>query len=795
MNQTKPRAARRPLAAALLALSALAALPLLQAAARPAAPDSRVVILGFDGADGRTVEELMDAGELPNLRRLREQGSFARLGTSVPNESPTSWASLNTGQNPGKTAISGFVKRTFNSKRLPVAGLGFLDTSDERAIDEYEDLPLPPWSPWMLGGLAGGGTLAVFLIVFGVLLRMRMAVAAPIALVLAVVAGYVGFQARGLLPSKIPRTGNPNQARNLWDYAGDAGVQSIVLEAAQAFDMPAPDGTRVLSGLGVPDARGAIGDWFIYTDDPTLLKGPPEGERTSTAGTKYRVDWPRGGGAIRTKIYGPVNFCETDRVEQELARVRERQDDPKLGYKESVELNGRRSDLEDELRRLRTERTSVDLVVDKRGPDSAAVRVGDQEQVLTVGGWSDYYHLTFPLNAVLAVKAVTRVKLMSLEEPFKLFVNTIDIDPEHPPFWQPISAPHGFAPELVKSSGGTFETYGWACTTMPFKDGEIDPETLLEDVEFTMAWRERLTYAQIRRSDWRLFMSVFSTTDRIQHMMYQYYDTGHPLYDPAEASRKVSFFGKELPLSQTIPEIYRQMDRIVGEVMDKHLGPDDTLLVCSDHGFQSFRRQVSLNNWLVEKGYLVLREGATRNDFIDWSRTQAYAMGLGFIYVNQRDREGRGIVSADEKEALLDRIQADLVASIDPDTGLAPVAESYRIAREHSGAHLADAPDLVLGFAPTYRVAWTTTGLGINLEEDENGRTINGRTYTDNTSPWSGGHPSVARDHVRGVFLSNQRFVLPEGGPNLLHIAPTALALLGVPVPAEMDLAPLPLAK
>ena len=51
---------------------------------------------------------------------------------------------------------------------------------------------------------------------------------------------------------------------------------------------------------------------------------------------------------------------------------------------------------------------------------------------------------------------------------------------------------------------------------MPFKDGVVSPELLMEDVEFTMGWRERLTYAALQRDDWRCLMSVFSTTDRVQ---------------------------------------------------------------------------------------------------------------------------------------------------------------------------------------------------------------------------------------------------------------------------------------
>jgi len=645
-----------------------------RASAAPA-EDQRLIILGFDGGDGRTVEEMMDAGELPNLQRLRSEGTFARLSTTAPAESPTCWASLNTGQNPGKTGVSGFVKRN-HGRSGPSAGFGHL-VSEDKAIGEFEHVPLPVLDPVASAAAFGGVVLVVFLIVFGVLLKMRWALAGVLSLLLACAGSWAGFHFQGYLPSEIPRYTNPNAARNFWDYAADAGVSSIVLDAAQAFDQDSPEGARVLAGLGVPDSRGGIGDWFIYTDDDLVLKRPPEGERSSTAGTKFRVDWRDG--EIRTFLYGPVNFWEKDRIQQELDRLEERQNDPNLGYKESIALRERQDQLEDDLRPYRggnEGRVTVDLVVEKLGSDRAAVEIDGQRQELAVGEWSDFYHLTFEINTLIKVKAVTRVKLVSLEQPFELFVNTLDIDPASPPFWQSISEPHDFAPELVKTSAGTFETYGWACATMPFKDGEVSPETLLEDIEFTMQWRERVTYAQLKRDDWKLFMSVFSTPDRVQHMTYQYYDEEHPLHDPAVANREMTFFGETIKLKEAVPAIYRQVDRIVGKVMNEHLGPNDTLLICADHGFQSFRRQVSVNNWLHDHGYLAVKSGLEKSDggdmrkYVDWSNTKAYGMGLGFIYVNEKGRETHGIVPPSEKAALLAQIQADLLASKDPETGM-----------------------------------------------------------------------------------------------------------------------------
>ena len=63
----------------------------------------------------------------------------------------------------------------------------------------------------------------------------------------------------------------------------------------------------------------------------------------------------------------------------------------------------------------------------------------------------------------------------------------------------------------------------------------------------------------------------------------------------------------------------------------------DLLFVISDHGFNSFRRGVNLNSWLHANGYLTLKDGKDGSAEwlrdVDWSRTKAYAFGLGGIYV------------------------------------------------------------------------------------------------------------------------------------------------------------------
>src|SRR5438477_11020653 len=71
--------------------------------AEAAGGGGRVVVLGFDGADARLVEKWMTEGKLPNLARLRSEGSYAPLLPTNPAQTPVSWSSFATGVNPGRT--------------------------------------------------------------------------------------------------------------------------------------------------------------------------------------------------------------------------------------------------------------------------------------------------------------------------------------------------------------------------------------------------------------------------------------------------------------------------------------------------------------------------------------------------------------------------------------------------------------------------------------------------------------------------------------------------------------------
>jgi predicted AlkP superfamily phosphohydrolase/phosphomutase len=194
-----------------------------------------------------------------------------------------------------------------------------------------------------------------------------------------------------------------------------------------------------------------------------------------------------------------------------------------------------------------------------------------------------------------------------------------------------------------------------------------------------------------------------------------------------------------------VHEWYRRLDRFVGQIS----GHVDTwsgkyrYLILSDHGFSEFKNKVHLNRWLMENGYLALKSAGDDLSSVDWSQTLAYAVGLNSIYLNIRDREGQGIVSADRVEGLLAEIKTKLLDWQDADES--PVIKRVRLKHEtYSGPYTRFGPDLVVGYLSGYRAS-AETGLGkiptVSLEP--------------NNGHWGADH-CVDADLVPGVIFANR---------------------------------------
>src|SRR5260370_40858303 len=106
------------------------------------------------------------------------------------------------------------------------------------------------------------------------------------------------------------------------------------------------------------------------------------------------------------------------------------------------------------------------------------------------------------------------------------------------------------------------------------------------------------------------------------------------------------------------------------------------MIVMSDHGFSTFDRAVNLNTWLVREGFMRLKNPYSTDEGelflnVDWSKTQAYSLGLNAIYLNLSGRERNGIVPKSAAPRVLEQRRGHL--KIFPDTATATLTRYWRL--------------------------------------------------------------------------------------------------------------------
>jgi predicted AlkP superfamily phosphohydrolase/phosphomutase len=657
----------------------------------------RVFVMGFDGMDPTLARRFMDEGKLPNLKKLEEMGTFAKLETTQPSESPVAWASFATGVNPGKHNIYDFLVRDFQTYMPDLGGI------------KRE----PPKFLW------------------------------------------------GWLPTKKPKVTSTRGGTSFWVHAGGDGIKSTILTVPMTFPPEEIAHGEMLAGLPLPDIRGTLGTFYYWATD---LSSFEEGN-AEFGGYLKRLLFD--GGVAQTFLRGP----ESPVLRQEETELKEGLKDGKLSGEQRQRL--------DELQQGGKDLNVPVTVRWTEGSGQATVEVQGHTLTLKAGEWSPWVPLTFKVNFLLSLHGMTQFYVVQAGRELQLYASPVNLDPSQPPI--PISKPDSFSVDLAKQAG-PYRTLGWAeSADKALQEGRLDEGAFIYDSERAFEDREKLIFTSLERDDWDLFVAVIETTDRISHMMWRLTDPKHPLYDQALAAK----------YGGSIEKIYRRADDLVGRLLAK-LPKDTVFMVMSDHGFHSFRRSVNLNTWLVQSGYMMFEgqqsEKKTLADLfgrgrfwegVDWSRTRAYAVGLGQIYFNLRGRESQGIVSAgDEYKALQDEIGAKLVELTDPDTGEKVMRSVYRRDDIYKGDYIQFAPDLQTGFNDGYRVGWQDTMGGVSRAVVEN-----------NNRKWSGDHCATAAEISGGVFFSNRKVATTS--PHIMDLAPTILKLLEVPLPADLDGKPL----
>jgi predicted AlkP superfamily phosphohydrolase/phosphomutase len=490
-----------------------------------------------------------------------------------------------------------------------------------------------------------------------------------------------------------------------WDTLSRERIPSFIYFFPNTFP---PDHIRgrMLSGMGVPDILGLMGRYSFYVENPPQETGS---ERRGRAVVVKAID-----GVIATYLYGP--------------RVAS-------GNSE--------------------EESTVPLqVMFDRKSDGVTLKIGGRDTFLKLGEWSGWQRVSFKVGSFKSVNGIVKFYLKRLHPDFQLYASPINFDPEDPPF--PVSYPDGYAKNLVKEIG-LYYTQGMPYDTWALTEGALDEKSFLEQADEVFGEYKNILAHELKEFKNGLFFFYFETADAVQHMFWRYTDPRSPLYE------------KNSPYQDAIFEYYRKMDALIGDVL-QYVDKDTVLIVLSDHGFTDFRRAVNLNRWLADNGFLFLKGGGKEGkEFfkdVDWSRSKAYSLGFGGIYLNKKGREGSGIVSADEAEGVKKEIIAGLKGLRDPIASDMVIKEVYDGNAIYSGPYVKDAPDLFVGFNTGYRASWQTALGGTPA-----------RLIEDNAKKWSGDHlqdPSL----VPGVIFINRNKELKN--PSVLDIAPTILALFGI---------------
>jgi predicted AlkP superfamily phosphohydrolase/phosphomutase len=297
-----------------------------------------------------------------------------------------------------------------------------------------------------------------------------------------------------------------------------------------------------------------------------------------------------------------------------------------------------------------------------------------------------------------------------------------------------------------------------------------DKKWLIEQIHTMTRRRFKVVRHWIKVKPWDIFMFVEMGVDRIHHGFWRYMDKDHRLYEPGH------------PYENVIQQYYQYLDKEIGRLLDV-LPPDTAVMVVSDHGAKAMKGAICINEWLMEKGYLSLKEnprrpGKIEMSNIDWSKTSAWGNGgyCGRIFINVKGREPQGIVLERDYEAFRDRIKKE-IATI-PDEAGHPIRTRVFKPEETYRATNNIPPDLIVYFG--------------DLDWRSAGTVGHGRThiFENDTGPDDANHSEEGIFIFKDVHDRSSGTSLARGkrieGASIYDIAPTVLDFFGLPIPEDM---------
>jgi len=278
-------------------------------------------------------------------------------------------------------------------------------------------------------------------------------------------------------------------------------------------------------------------------------------------------------------------------------------------------------------------------------------------------------------------------------------------------------------------------------------EGRRDKSKLLDSVNAAMKARERALFHFMERESWDYAHCHVMETDRLHHFLWEEMERGDPEYAPR-------FF-----------DFYRQLDGFLGRVrqrMDDHT----TLIVMSDHGFCTLRKEVYINHWLASKGWLKFASDEPKSVADMHPDTRAYSLDPGRIFLNVHGREPSGSVTWGEE---YERLRAESIAAAlelcDPDSGEPMIQKAFRAEEIYSGPLLGRAADIILHPHKGYDLKGSVGKGALTFKGNE---LVGMHTYDD-----------------ASLYISGQQIVVEQ--PWVADVMPTILHLMDVPLPSGLD--------
>ncbi len=318
--------------------------------------------------------------------------------------------------------------------------------------------------------------------------------------------------------------------------------------------------------------------------------------------------------------------------------------------------------------------------------------------------------------------------------------------------------------EKIKNLGSTefyFDVSGFA----GYKGLDID-ELIKRTYEMT-EMQIKLLKDLVVNEEWDFLMQVFIGTDRLQHMLWRHFDETH---------RK---FIKNSPYKDALKDYYKYLDEKLGEIL-KLLDDDTTVIVSSDHGMVKQEGKININNWLMDKGYLVLKDEfkekikhkKSKIDYegIDWENTVAYGTGAyhARIFINKEKVGG-------EYKKIREKIVEEL-KQITDDKGNRIKTEVFKAEDIYANPGSAECPDLTVYFD---ELRWASNpDFGIN------------GLYSWETAVGAdnAGHSKQGSFVIAGKGIKQKGNI---GEISIYQVTPTILKLMNTPVPEDIKHEPI----